>query len=81
MQAVWSFCKGKMICDADEPDKEGEGHEQDEPKKGHGGCGAQQPLIRKEGLKLFVQYKRGKDEDEVCSLMWRVVPLLTSHRR
>jgi hypothetical protein len=38
---------------------------------GHGGCGHVQPVIRKEGLKLFVVYKKGKDEDEVslgCSV-------------
>ena len=65
MQAVWNFCKGKMVCETDEPKDETDGADQEEPKKGHGGCGAQQPLVRKEGLKLFVQYKRGKDEDEV----------------
>ncbi|KAH9891211.1 beta and beta-prime subunits of DNA dependent RNA-polymerase [Cubamyces lactineus] len=63
MQAVWNFCKSKMICEPDEPKDENDAGE-DEPKKGHGGCGATQPQIRKEGLKLFVQYKRGKDEDE-----------------
>jgi len=36
------------------------------PKKGLGGCGHLQPQIRKEGLKLFLQYKKPKDEDEVC---------------
>ncbi|KAL6301005.1 beta and beta-prime subunits of DNA dependent RNA-polymerase [Sparassis latifolia] len=64
MQAVWAYCKGKMICESDEPKEDNDGMENDEPKKGHGGCGATQPLIRKEGLKLFVQYKRSKDEDE-----------------
>ena len=64
MQVVWNFCKSKMVCEADEPKEEGE-NDGEEPKKGHGGCGAAQPQIRKEGLKLFVQYKRSKDEDEV----------------
>ncbi|KZT68820.1 DNA-directed RNA polymerase II, subunit 1 [Daedalea quercina L-15889] len=64
MQLVWNYCKGKMTCEADDPKDEAEGLESDEPKKGHGGCGAAQPLIRKEGLKLFVQYKRSKDDDE-----------------
>ncbi|PCH33167.1 RNA polymerase II large subunit [Wolfiporia cocos MD-104 SS10] len=64
MQTVWQNCKGKMNCEADEPKDEGDHLESEEPKKGHGGCGATQPLIRKEGLKLFVQYKRSKDEDE-----------------
>ena len=54
-----------MICEPDEPKDENDNIEADEPKKGHGGCGAAQPQIRKEGLKLFVQYKRSKDEDEV----------------
>lgn len=54
-----------MVCEADEQRDEGD-LDGDEPKKGHGGCGHLQPLIRKEGLKLFLQYKKPKDEDEVC---------------
>ena len=66
MAIVWAHCKTKMVCEPDEPKEEGEA-ENDEPeaKKGHGGCGHIQPLIRKEGLKLFVQYKKQKDDDEV----------------
>lgn len=66
MAIVWGHCKTKMVCEPDEPREEGEA-ENDEPevKKGHGGCGHLQPLIRKEGLKLFVQYKKQKDDDEV----------------
>ncbi|KAI0791691.1 beta and beta-prime subunits of DNA dependent RNA-polymerase [Abortiporus biennis] len=64
MQVVWGFCKSKMICEPDEPKEDNENMEPDDTKKGHGGCGAAQPQIRKEGLKLFVQYKRSKDEDE-----------------
>jgi DNA-directed RNA polymerase II subunit RPB1 len=64
MSMVWSFCKTKMTCEADEPKEENEGND-DDAKKGHGGCGAVQPQIRREGLKLFVQYKKSKDEDEV----------------
>ncbi len=54
-----------MVCEADEQRDEGD-LDGDEPKKGHGGCGHLQPQIRKEGLKLFLQYKKAKDEDEVC---------------
>ena len=54
-----------MVCEADEQRDEGD-LDGDEPKKGHGGCGHLQPQIRKEGLKLFLQYKKPKDEDEVC---------------
>jgi DNA-directed RNA polymerase II subunit RPB1 len=54
-----------MTCDADDPKEEGADPDAEEPKKGHGGCGHQQPVIRKEGLKMFVQYKRSKDDDDV----------------
>ncbi|KAG9310372.1 DNA-directed RNA polymerase II, subunit 1 [Chiua virens] len=64
MAIVWSHCKTKTSCEADDPKEEGAEGDADEPKKGHGGCGHIQPAIRKEGLKLFVQYKRPKDEDE-----------------
>jgi len=65
MAIVWNHCKSKMVCEADEQRDEGD-LDGDEPKKGHGGCGHLQPQIRKEGLKLFLQYKKPKDEDEVC---------------
>lgn len=65
-----------MICEPDEPRDDNEG-DVDEPKKGHGGCGAAQPLIRKEGLKLFVQYKRSKDEDEVSNGVMMIRSSLT----
>lgn len=67
MAVVWGHCKGKMICEADEPKEDGEdGAAQGPAKPGHGGCGHPQPQIRKEGLKLFLQYKKSKDDDEVC---------------
>ena len=67
MAVVWNHCKTKMVCDPDEPPKDdGAEGENEEPKKGHGGCGHLQPQIRKEGLKLFVHYKKTKDDDEVC---------------
>jgi DNA-directed RNA polymerase II subunit RPB1 len=68
MAAVWNFCKSKSVCDAgpDEPKEEDPENATEEPQKqGHGGCGHIQPAIRKEGLKLFLQYKKAKDDDEV----------------
>lgn len=65
MAVVWAHCKTKMVCETDEPKEEGQDGEVEEPKKGHGGCGHIQPQVRKEGLKLFVQYKKTKDEDDV----------------
>ncbi|QRW05817.1 DNA-directed RNA polymerase III subunit C5 [Ceratobasidium sp. AG-Ba] len=63
MAVVWAHCKGKMICEADEvKDEEGAGAAP--AKAGHGGCGHIQPLIRKEGLKLFLVYKKGRADDD-----------------
>src|SRR5712671_4515974 len=76
MAIVWNHCKSKMICEADEQRDDGD-LEGDEPKKGHGGCGHVQPLIRKEGLKLFLQYKKPKDEDEVWARHARLHRMLT----
>lgn len=64
MAVVWAFCKTKMVCEGDEVKEETDGADPAEEKKGHGGCGAVQPQVRKEGLKMFVQYKKPKDDDE-----------------
>ncbi|KAK7468334.1 DNA-directed RNA polymerase II core subunit rpo21 [Stygiomarasmius scandens] len=64
MAVVWAHCKGKMVCEPDDPKEEGADPDADDAKKGHGGCGHVQPLVRKEGLKLFLQYKKAKDDDE-----------------
>ncbi|KAJ7630347.1 DNA-directed RNA polymerase II, subunit 1 [Roridomyces roridus] len=64
MAAVWAHCKTKMVCEPDDPKDENADADGEEPKKGHGGCGYVQPLIRKEALKLFAQYKKPKDDDD-----------------
>ncbi|KAF9544636.1 beta and beta-prime subunits of DNA dependent RNA-polymerase, partial [Agrocybe pediades] len=69
MSAVWAHCKTKMICEPDDPKEEGADPDTEEVKKGHGGCGHIQPQIRKEGLKLFVQYKKTKDDDDEVKSM------------
>ncbi|KAF8907622.1 hypothetical protein CPB84DRAFT_1813483 [Gymnopilus junonius] len=69
MAVVWGHCKTKTICEPDDPKEEGIDPDSDEVKKGHGGCGHSQPQIRKEGLKLFVQYKKPKDDDDDIKTM------------
>ena len=56
------MCMGRKEVTLDEEEEGGDSS----VKKGHGGCGHIQPTIRKEGLKLFLNYKKLKDEDEVC---------------
>ncbi|KIJ45198.1 hypothetical protein M422DRAFT_251383 [Sphaerobolus stellatus SS14] len=67
MSVVWNYCKSKTSCETDAiDDTEPEMPDDSAPaKKGHGGCGHVQPQIRKEGLKLFLQYKKTKDEDDM----------------
>lgn len=64
MARVWEYCKGKSACEADEP-RDDDAPESSENTRRHGGCGHVQPLIRKEGLKLFLVYKKIKDDDEM----------------
>jgi DNA-directed RNA polymerase II subunit RPB1 len=78
MAVVWAHCKTKMVCEPDDPKEEGADQDNEEPKKGHGGCGHTQPQIRKEGLKLFVQYKKTKDDDDVCVIF--IAFMLMSNR-
>ncbi|GAK66175.1 beta and beta-prime subunits of DNA dependent RNA-polymerase [Moesziomyces antarcticus] len=63
-QRVWEYCSKKMVCEADDPKDEDEMGFEEQAKPGHGGCGRVQPNIRREGLKLFTQWKKGKGEDE-----------------
>lgn len=48
--AVWSLCRSRMICEADD-------------KGMHGGCGNAQPTIRRDGLRLVGSWKKDKNSD------------------
>ncbi|KAF9977602.1 DNA-directed RNA polymerase II subunit rpb1 [Actinomortierella ambigua] len=71
LKYVWELCKTKMVCEGgDEIDGEmGEEPEYDEngnpvpKKKSHGGCGHRQPIFRKEGLGLSVNFKANANDD------------------
>ncbi|KAK4057043.1 DNA-directed RNA polymerase II core subunit rpo21 [Microbotryomycetes sp. JL221] len=60
---VHALAKTKNMCEMDTVEEDKEYVEGEDPVKGHGGCGHVQPQIRKEGLKLFLVYGKGKDED------------------
>lgn len=59
---VHGLVKTKNSCEMDSLDDEGKPTEGEDAKPGHGGCGHTQPQIRREGLKLFMVYGKGKDE-------------------
>lgn len=56
---VWNLCKGKMICDGSDGEQAI-------------GCGHRQPIIRREGLRLYVSFKTGSaaapNDDSVAAL-------------
>lgn len=73
MARVWEHCKGKMVCELDDV-KEEESDPVEGQKKARPGCGHVQPQIRKEGLKLFLVYKRIKDDDDVVRIPFHRAP-------
>ncbi|KAJ3107996.1 DNA-directed RNA polymerase II subunit rpb1 [Phlyctochytrium planicorne] len=69
-QEVWDMAKGKSLCEIGDDTA---GDQQGAPEGGdpnlgktkfnHGGCGFRQPSYKKEGFKLTMVTKAGKDED------------------
>jgi hypothetical protein len=60
LKYVWEKTKGVFVCAETDPADE----DNPMPVSGHNGCGHRQPLIRKDGLKLFtVDKKLGEDEE------------------
>jgi DNA-directed RNA polymerase II subunit RPB1 len=65
LTAVWNAAKTRLVCDItpvqDEDSKEGV------PRFSHGGCGNAQPVIRKDGLKLWGSWKKTSKDSEAVS--------------
>lgn len=57
---VHKICKGKMTCDLNQDDA----NPKKQVVKRRAGCGAAQPIMRKEGLKLIAEYKTLRNEEE-----------------
>jgi DNA-directed RNA polymerase II subunit RPB1 len=64
---VWNLAKNVMICEGEDGEEdEFQQPDPDKPKKvPHGGCGARQPKIRRDGLKLLAVSTK---TDEVSQL-------------
>lgn len=67
---VHEHTKGKMVCDSSEPERDADGDAIIPNELRKIGCGHVQPVIRKEGLKLFMVYKKSKDDDEQVIDQW-----------
>jgi len=74
LKAIWGLARPKTQCEPDALDDAGDATNEDDymdenrKPKGHGGCGADQPQYRKEGLKLIGVFKPSKDKHEVSFL-------------
>lgn len=79
LQAVWELCKGKMVCEGGDlddfylPNQQHLHGNQDggggQPRRGHGGCGAKQPSLKRDGLKFVATFKSSSAEvrDPCCA--------------
>ncbi|ORX62127.1 beta and beta-prime subunits of DNA dependent RNA-polymerase [Hesseltinella vesiculosa] len=63
MRAVWELAKAKTVCDGGTADDNGLEDTDEQQRNPHGGCGNKQPLIRKDGLKLFAVFKASANDE------------------
>lgn len=64
LKKILDSCKSKTKCDGGD-ELESQGQDTDEPvKKSRGGCGAQQPKITIEGMKMIAEYKIQKKKND-----------------
>ncbi|KAI8061444.1 hypothetical protein BC940DRAFT_327795 [Gongronella butleri] len=63
MRSVWELAKVKMVCDGGSRDDNGFEETDEQQRNPHGGCGNKQPLIRKDGLKLYAVFRAGANDD------------------
>ncbi|EFJ10314.1 hypothetical protein SELMODRAFT_128226 [Selaginella moellendorffii] len=68
LKKVLECCKNKQKCEGNNNDMDGEQDDQEGEQKGHGGCGAQQPKITIDGMKIIAEFKvpkkKGDDQDQ-----------------
>lgn len=70
---VWNLAKNIMVCDGGDEEEDEFGQNDGKPKKApHGGCGARQPKIRREGLKLLAVSQKN-DEDAGARVEKKVI--------
>ena len=73
LRKIQEACKSKKVCSAGEDDLEGQ--DTDEPVKKRGGCGAQQPKITVDGMKMVAEFeatkKKTDDQDQLPELVER----------
>ncbi|XP_061171699.1 DNA-directed RNA polymerase II subunit RPB1-like [Saccostrea echinata] len=62
--AVYDLCKSRKVCEGGDEMDSKLGDEQEEQKKGHGGCGRYQPKIKRTGLELIAEWKDTNEDSQ-----------------
>ncbi|KAE9397233.1 hypothetical protein BT96DRAFT_995955 [Gymnopus androsaceus JB14] len=63
---VWAHCKTKMVCEPDDPEeREVPSVSPKSPSRDMEAVATSNLLLERKGLKLFLQYKKPQDDDEV----------------
>ena len=65
LKRIYEACKSKRKCaGGDEIDMQNQQDSEEPLKKSRGGCGAQQPNITIDGMKMVAEYKAPKKKNE-----------------
>lgn len=65
LKRIYDACKGKKKCaGGDDIDVQGQQDSEEPVKKTRGGCGAQQPTITIDGMKMVAEYKAQKKKND-----------------
>ena len=69
LKRIYDACKSKKVCAGGDDLDVQEQHDTDDPVKKRGGCGAQQPNITVDGMKMVAEFKAPKkktdDQDQL----------------
>eukprot|EP00029_Vermamoeba_vermiformis_P000981 TRINITY_DN1114_c0_g1_i1.p1 TRINITY_DN1114_c0_g1~~TRINITY_DN1114_c0_g1_i1.p1 ORF type:complete len:1749 (-),score=528.73 TRINITY_DN1114_c0_g1_i1:193-5355(-) len=71
LRAMYDICKNKRVCEGGQQEENQENNEETEDiegnkktKKPHNGCGAEQPKVSRDGLKISIEYKKEQENGE-----------------
>ena len=69
LKRIYDACKSKKVCAGGDDLDVQEQHDTDDPVKKRGGCGAQQPNITVDGMRMVAEFKAPKkktdDQDQL----------------
>ena len=64
LKRIYDACKSKKVCAGGDDLDVQEQHDTDEPVKKRGGCGAQQPNITVDGMRMVAEFKAPKKKSD-----------------